>query len=263
MRASLSILGLYQRDPTLFDELELPGDMNKDVLIDSILYEAASLEAYYPDPNFMKFMIGRWSFMNQNVWQKLYDTTVLEYNPIYNYDRTEEWTENEKMLDGRTAASTETETRNLATGETETRNLATGETSRTDSNGDVTTTGTMKTELNVSGYNEVTFSPSEETIETPDTMTSNNVIVDGTRNATDTGTVSIDKKDTGTVSIDKKDTESLDRKRDNLRTGRAFGNIGVTTTQQMIQQERETVLFNMYKVITDSFVDRFCLMVYT
>lgn len=243
MRASLSILGLYQRDPTLFDELELPGDMNKDVLIDSILYEAASLEAYYPDPNFMKFMIGRWSFMNQSVWQKLYDTTVLDYNPIYNYDRTEEWTENEKMLDGRTAASTETETRNLKTGET----------SRTDSNGDVTTTGTMKTELNVSGYNEVTFTPSEETIETPDTMTSNNVIVDGTR----------DSINTGTVSIDKKDTESLDRKRDNLRTGRAFGNIGVTTTQQMIQQERETVTFNMYKVITDSFVDRFCLMVYT
>lgn len=243
MRATLSILGLYQREPTLFDELELPAGMKKDVLIDNILYEAASLEAYYPDPNFMKFMIGRWSFMNQNVWQKLYDTTVLDYNPIYNYDRTEEWTENEKTLDGRTAASTETETRNLKTGET----------SRTDSNGDVTTTGTMKTELNVSGYNEVTFTPSEETIETPDTMTSNNVIVEGTRDATNTGT----------VSIDKKDTESLDRKRDNLRTGRAFGNIGVTTTQQMIQQERETVTFNMYKVITDSFVDRFCLMVYT
>lgn len=243
MRATLSILGLYQREPTLFDELELPGSMNKDVLIDNILYEAAPLEAYYPDPNFMKFMIGRWSFMNQSVWQKLYDTTVLEYNPIFNYDRTEEWSENEKMLDGRTATSAETETRNLKTGET----------SRTDSNGDVTTTGTMKTELNVSGYNEVTFTPSEETIETPDTMTSNNVIVDGTRDATNTGT----------VSIDKKDTESLDRKRDNLRTGRAFGNIGVTTTQQMIQEERETVLFNMYKVITDSFIERFCLMIYT
>lgn len=255
MRASLSILGLYQREPTLFDELELPGDMNKDVLIDSILYEAASLEAYYPDPNFMKFMIGRWSFMNQSIWQKLYDTTVLEYNPIYNYDRTEEWTENEKMLDGRTANSVETETRNLSTGET----TKTGETSRTDSNGDITTSGTVKTELNVSGYNEVTFTPSEETVETPDTMTSNNVIVDGTRDATG----SRNTTDTGTVSIDKKDTESLDRKRDNLRTGRAFGNVGVTTTQQMIQQERETVLFNMYKVITDSFVDRFCLMVYT
>lgn len=227
MRATLSILGLYQREPTLFDELELPGSMNKDVLIDNILYEAAPLEAYYPDPNFMKFMIGRWSFMNQSVWQKLYNTTVLEYNPIFNYDRTEEWSENEQMLDKRTLTGTEMET------------------STDNSSGEIRSSGTVKSELNVSGYNESSYVPREQTIETPDTLTSNTSETDRI------------------VSIDKNDTENMDRKRDNIRTGRAFGNIGVTTTQQMIQQERETVLFNMYKVITDSFIERFCLMIYT
>ena len=227
MRATLSILGLYQREPTLFDELELPGSMNKDVLIDNILYEAAPLEAYYPDPNFMKFMIGRWSFMNQSVWQKLYDTTVLEYNPIFNYDRTEEWSENEQMLDKRTLTGTEMET------------------STDNSSGEIKSSGTVKSELNVSGYNESSYVPREQTIETPDTLTSNTSETDRI------------------VSIDKNDTENKDRKRDNIRTGRAFGNIGVTTTQQMIQQERETALFNMYKVITDSFIERFCLMIYT
>lgn len=227
MRATLSILGLYQREPTLFDELELPGSMNKDVLIDNILYEAAPLEAYYPDPNFMKFMIGRWSFMNQSVWQKLYDTTVLEYNPIFNYDRTEEWSENEQMLDKRTLTGTEMET------------------STDNSSGEIKSSGTVKSELNVSGYNESSYVPREQTIETPDTLTSNTSETDRI------------------VSIDKNDTENMDRKRDNIRTGRAFGNIGVTTTQQMIQEERETVLFNMYKVITDSFIERFCLMIYT
>lgn len=227
MRATLSILGLYQREPSLFDELELPGSMNKDVLIDNILYEAAPLEAYYPDPNFMKFMIGRWSFMNQSVWQKLYDTTVLEYNPIFNYDRTEEWSENEQMLDKRTLTGTEMET------------------STDNSSGEIKSSGTVKSELNVSGYNESSYVPREQTIETPDTLTSNTSETDRT------------------VSIDKNDTENMDRKRDNIRTGRAFGNIGVTTTQQMIQQERESVLFNMYKVITDSFIERFCLMIYT
>lgn len=227
MRATLSILGLYQREPTLFDELELPGSMNKDVLIDNILYEAATLEAYYPDPNFMKFMIGRWSFMNQSIWQKLYDTTVLEYNPIFNYDRTEEWSENEQMLDKRTLTGTERET------------------STNSSSGEIRSSGTVQSELNVSGYNESSYVPREQTIETPDTLTSNTSETDRI------------------VSIDKNDAENMDRKRDNIRTGRAFGNIGVTTTQQMIQQERETVLFNMYKVITDSFIERFCLMIYT
>ena len=227
MRATLSILGLYQREPTLFDELELPGSMNKDVLIDNILYEAAPLEAYYPDPNFMKFMIGRWSFMNQSVWQKLYDTTVLEYNPIFNYDRTEEWSENEQMLDKRTLTGTEMET------------------STDNSSGEIRSSGTVQSELNVSGYNESSYVPREQTIETPNTLTSNTSETDRI------------------VSIDKNDTENMDRKRDNIRTGKAFGNIGVTTTQQMIQQERESVLFNMYKVITDSFIERFCLMIYT
>lgn len=227
MRATLSILGLYQREPTLFDELELPGSMNKDVLIDNILYEAATLEAYYPDPNFMKFMIGHWSLMNQSVWQKLYDTTVLEYNPIFNYDRTEEWSENEQMLDKRTLTGTERET------------------STDNSSGEIRSSGTVQSELNVSGYNESSYVPREQTIETPDTLTSNTSETDRI------------------VSIDKNDTENMDRKRDNIRTGRAFGNIGVTTTQQMIRQERETVLFNMYKVITDSFIERFCLMIYT
>lgn len=40
------------------------------------------------------------------------------------------------------------------------------------------------------------------------------------------------------------------------------GNIGVTTTQQMIEAERETVLFNIYNVIADAFRATFCLDVY-
>ena len=40
------------------------------------------------------------------------------------------------------------------------------------------------------------------------------------------------------------------------------GNIGVTTTQAMIAEERESVLFNVYAVIADSFRATFCLDVY-
>ena len=40
------------------------------------------------------------------------------------------------------------------------------------------------------------------------------------------------------------------------------GNIGVTTSQQMIREQREIVLFNLYEFITESFKKQFCLMVY-
>lgn len=46
------------------------------------------------------------------------------------------------------------------------------------------------------------------------------------------------------------------------RKGRAYGNIGVTTTQQMIEEERRVVRFNIADYIIDSFKRRFCLMIY-
>lgn len=46
------------------------------------------------------------------------------------------------------------------------------------------------------------------------------------------------------------------------RSIRRTGNIGVTSSQQLIQAEREVADFNMVEYITKSFKKRFCLMIY-
>ena len=46
------------------------------------------------------------------------------------------------------------------------------------------------------------------------------------------------------------------------RTARMWGNIVVTTTQQMIKEQRDVVEFNISNYIIDSFKRRFCLMIY-
>ena len=46
------------------------------------------------------------------------------------------------------------------------------------------------------------------------------------------------------------------------RKARMWGNIGVTTTQQMINEQREVVKFNISDYIIESFIKRFCLLVY-
>ena len=51
-------------------------------------------------------------------------------------------------------------------------------------------------------------------------------------------------------------------KGDTTRTIRRTGNIGVTSSQQLIKEEREVADFSTYKYITESFKKRFCLMVY-
>lgn len=46
------------------------------------------------------------------------------------------------------------------------------------------------------------------------------------------------------------------------RTRIEQGNIGVTTTQRMIQEQREVVVFNTMEYILSSFKKRFCLLIY-
>lgn len=43
---------------------------------------------------------------------------------------------------------------------------------------------------------------------------------------------------------------------------RLYGNIGVTTTQQMIEAERDVVKFNIYNAIIDDIKTHFCLLIY-
>lgn len=47
-----------------------------------------------------------------------------------------------------------------------------------------------------------------------------------------------------------------------VREREEHGNIGVTTTQQMIKEEREIAEFSLYKMIIEEFMHRFCIMVY-
>ena len=46
------------------------------------------------------------------------------------------------------------------------------------------------------------------------------------------------------------------------RKARIWGNVGVTTTQQMIEEERRVSQFNISDYIIESFKRRFCLLIY-
>ena len=52
------------------------------------------------------------------------------------------------------------------------------------------------------------------------------------------------------------------RKHEEVHTRVESGNIGVTTTQTMIKEEREIAYFNVYDEIINDFKMRFCLLVY-
>lgn len=87
--ASLSVYGLFEYDNTLFDNLTVPAGMDKNIVISDILTECSDFCLLYPNFDFMKALIGVWSQKEQTIWQRLFESENITYNPIENYDRHE------------------------------------------------------------------------------------------------------------------------------------------------------------------------------
>lgn len=206
----------------MLDGLALPAPVDRETLIDNLLLETAELELLYSDPGTLKTMITVWSRKQLPVWTELEKTLHYDYNPIHNYDRKE--------------THSDLETRDLAG--TNDRSYSSRQTRDN-------TTNVIQNEdstLSKAAYDSGDMVDAEGTA---DNRTSQQTDAEaGTRADTD----NTDTTDTGTV---KHDFEM-----------HALGNIGVTTTQQMIEQQREVVKFSIYDYIINEFKSRFCILVY-
>lgn len=198
---------MYTADNSIFDHFAVPPEIDRQLVIDNLLMETAELEILYPSPSFLKLAIQRWSAKELPIWQELYDTTTYVYNPIHNYDRTEDgW--DERVPD-------------LTYGK--------GTTDTSDTRGQDTTTASQRAFNDGSG------------------------LVDVDKQIFDHGsgvTTSHTGADTETGSD--KTTHHME----------VHGNIGVMSTQEMIQKQREVVQFNVIDEIIRSFKERFCLLIY-
>lgn len=250
VQATLSIMGLYNYDNSVLngliqnlptaakipvDDVHVAGqDLNADALITELLAQSGELEFIYPHPDAARKIITAWALINAERWQKLYNTMWFSYNPIWNKDGTTTRTETETHDLSITDNGTIT---NTGAG-TETRKLKLTETTA------ATTTDTKK----VAGYNSDNFVNSEQ--HTSDSS--------GTDEKNDTGTVENTANGTSDSTNTKIDKGTITRTYSDCETG----NIGVTETQTMIQDERAVVNFNMSQIIIDDFISRFCILIY-
>lgn len=116
MRATISILGLYNHDNTIFNGLDVPEGLEKDILIDYIFMECADLELLYPNWDIMMRLITSWSDARVHSWSKLYESTRQQFNMIHNYDRYEEWTDTgNRTTSGQSSSSDTTSSQSSGT----------------------------------------------------------------------------------------------------------------------------------------------------
>ena len=95
MLAKITLFGieriLNSLDRSLFDDIVLPDSIDKDTLKDSIFMRANEFPVIYTDYDYMDYMTKAFFKKYQDTFEKWAYATGLEYNPIHNYDRYEEF----------------------------------------------------------------------------------------------------------------------------------------------------------------------------
>ena len=95
--AKITLIGFMNYDDTLFDGLDLPEQIDKEILIDTILMNGGEYETIYSDIGFLKLAIGSWSKQWKPTfteWCRAYKD-LQEVAPLENYDRLENWSDSE------------------------------------------------------------------------------------------------------------------------------------------------------------------------
>ena len=207
----------------LFKNLNLPEGIDKDTLVGNILMRGGEFEIMYSDPYFLQNLIGIWSSKWYRTFDKWVKALAIEYSPLENYDKREEW------QDTRNNHGSETTSESL--GRTTSDSL-----SRTATDG-----GT--TETKVSAYDSSTYQPS------------NQVTVTNSSGFTDTGSGTLNDTTSGSTTTSFGEGAKHE--------GRVHGNVGITTSQTMLESELQIAEWNLYEHITDLFLSEFVIPIYS
>ena len=260
----IDINGLYTWDNTIFDNMVIPSDVVKADLIDMIIWECRELTVTVVSPTIIKRAIELWSKKNIYYWNELQKTMHYQYNPIENYDRREKTTDQfknngtsnergENVVDqtGTTKTTHTGNTTDVLSGSKSTTSVQSGTKTTTDA-------------LTRAAYDSNTELPREtHTItETPTDYTT--TVTETPTDYTTTVTPNLtDETIPNLRTIEKPNlSQTNNNSGDNTRESYIHGNIGVVSTQNMIEQQRSIIDISLYSVIVNSFKNEFCILKY-
>lgn len=224
-QSKITLIGLerFLEPNSVFDELDLPEGIDKTTLIGTILLRCQEFELLYPDPEFMTAAVKIWGMKNYWTFNKWITLINKQYDPLYNKDYYETIQDNHEG-----AAS------------------SSGSTSQTD---DYTRIDNLKTETdNTDTHSEKAYNSGSSFVET------SKDVLDGEVNQTGSQRNAGNTSSSGSTSSNDSYV--------NTHNYHGFGNIGITSAQELFQRESEVARFNLYEQIADLFCQEFCIMVY-
>ena len=231
--AKLTLIGLNNYDSSLFDNLRFEN-VDHETMVNTILLNCGEFEVLYPNIETLKNMFTLFSSKWSRTVSKWVSALNTEYKPLENYDRYENFGGSETELENGN------ETHLTNGNETITNNGNTILSRSGTDNNDV--------ENKTSAFNASDYQPSEKTI---------TQINYGSSDKND-----VNLNQTRTPNLTEIRTPNIKRTRTPNLENHIHGNIGVTTSQQMLESELQLQYWNLYNKISNIFMKEFCIMVY-
>ena len=258
------------------------------VLSDYISFNHGELNIRYrledsalENPSIIQNIIVNLYNANKYKYETLYNTTLLKYEPLQNYDRTEEITDKTERtgtdnatFGSRTDTSTIDNTTNIgAQDNTNTDNETTKiGTIKTVTNSTTSKKGSESNEKEIAPYDTETYYNQEKNTLSFTNRTDENTSTTTTDARTDTRTNNSTEKigareDTTTSSTSNtfgEHTDATSRNENETYTHKShmYGNIGVTTSQQMLESEREVAYFNFVSIVAHDIIKLIAICIY-
>ena len=226
-QSKITLIGMenyLNPDHSVFEQLTLPEGIDKDTMIGTILLRCQEFELLYSDPDFMIAAVNIWGKKNYWTFDKWVKLLDKEYDPLYNKDCYED------ISDTHQGAASSSDNTSQSDDYTRTDNLAT--------TNDVTET-----------HSEKAYNSGSSFVETSKDVTDQDTSQTGTQ------------RNAGTTSSS--GSTSSNDSYVNSHTYHGYGNIGITSAQELFLKEAiDVATWNMYEHIADLFCQEFCIMVY-
>lgn len=262
MRSGTTLNDFMQWDNTLFDDIILPSGIDHGLLVSSIMLRCGLQNPLYEHYDVFKSQVKIWFAAHEWNFARLVRLVNEEYNPLWNKDGYEtreiDHTRDETETVNRDIDETRNTKRDTDTTETIDESVAqSGTTTTTD---DITKNGTDT--HSVKGFNATDWQETDRNVSS-DTTNGTSATQHGLHTDTDGNNSEVVDEtiaETGTTSDDVERT--LNRGK-TTETVRAYGNIGVTRSQEMFRDEAELLHdFNLYEFIAKKFDDDLMIGVY-
>ena len=309
-KAKITLIGFYNYmqsvNDDLFSKLHTPTGIDKSILVNNILLKGGEFEVLYAEPYFMQNMIGVWSDKWQHTMERWINALSIDYNPLENYDRMEDWTDdsskvalttqdetmtnNSNIIGMQSATNSNNESKTNEHSDNEIKSNEHSDNEETQRNENAiaedysASSGSGVTENERSSFDASTYQKHDKSTSTTngENVSSGLTSADGTTETSSNGSSNDITMANGSASDETSATGSQNAINQNIASGdenkntksnaidnsssvhqgRTHGNIGVTTSQQMLEAELDIAKWNLYDEIADLFLSELVIYLY-